>query len=156
MGDFELHLSTVFPEVRMKQYIEVRGADAGSRQMTCSRCPRCGRVCCTRVRRQGAREIMVSTSPEEHRRCFEVVHREGLRAETDVRLLPGDGAGSSWRCHAPGLDEIAEREGHASEAPFLAPLEQIVDTGRTQADRLLEDFERLEGQRMELVGAHEL
>lgn len=29
MGDYELHLSTVFPEVRMKRYIEVRGADAG-------------------------------------------------------------------------------------------------------------------------------
>ena len=29
MGDWELHLSAVFPDVRMKQYIEVRTADAG-------------------------------------------------------------------------------------------------------------------------------
>ncbi len=29
MGDYELHLSTLFPEVRMKRYIEVRGADVG-------------------------------------------------------------------------------------------------------------------------------
>ncbi|MCM8775651.1 MAG: glutamate-cysteine ligase family protein [Candidatus Omnitrophica bacterium] len=27
LGDFELHLSTVFPEVRIKKYIEIRGAD---------------------------------------------------------------------------------------------------------------------------------
>lgn len=31
LGDYELHLSTIFPEVRMKRYIEVRGADVGPR-----------------------------------------------------------------------------------------------------------------------------
>ena len=31
MGDWELHLSTLFPDVRLKQYLEVRGADMGSR-----------------------------------------------------------------------------------------------------------------------------
>ena len=29
IGDWELHLSAIFPDVRMKQYIEVRTADAG-------------------------------------------------------------------------------------------------------------------------------
>ncbi len=29
LADFELHLSTLFPEVRLKTYIEVRGADSG-------------------------------------------------------------------------------------------------------------------------------
>ena len=29
VGDFELHLSTLFPEVRLKRYIEMRGADSG-------------------------------------------------------------------------------------------------------------------------------
>ncbi len=30
VGDFALHLSTIFPEARLKQYLEVRGADMGS------------------------------------------------------------------------------------------------------------------------------
>jgi glutamate--cysteine ligase len=30
MGDWELHLSTLFPDVRIKQHLEVRGADMGS------------------------------------------------------------------------------------------------------------------------------
>jgi glutamate--cysteine ligase len=30
VADFELHLSTLFPEVRLKNYIEVRGADSGT------------------------------------------------------------------------------------------------------------------------------
>jgi glutamate--cysteine ligase len=29
MDDWKLHLSTLFPEVRLKQYLEVRGADSG-------------------------------------------------------------------------------------------------------------------------------
>jgi glutamate--cysteine ligase len=29
MGDFELHLSTLFPDARLKQFLEVRGADMG-------------------------------------------------------------------------------------------------------------------------------
>jgi glutamate--cysteine ligase len=36
MDDFELHLTTVFPEVRLKQYLEVRGADAVPPGLTCS------------------------------------------------------------------------------------------------------------------------
>jgi glutamate--cysteine ligase len=30
MDDWALHLSTLFPEVRLKQYLEMRGADSGS------------------------------------------------------------------------------------------------------------------------------
>ena len=33
MRDWELHLSTLFPEVRLKRYIELRGADAGPMPM---------------------------------------------------------------------------------------------------------------------------
>ncbi|CAI3940830.1 Gamma-glutamylcysteine synthetase (Gsh2) (PDB:2GWD) [Commensalibacter communis] len=33
MGDFKNHITTAFPDVRLKQYIEMRGADAGSPEM---------------------------------------------------------------------------------------------------------------------------
>jgi len=36
LKDFDLHLTTVFPDVRLKQIIEVRGADAVPRGLTCS------------------------------------------------------------------------------------------------------------------------
>ena len=36
LEDFDLHLTTVFPDVRLKQFIEVRGADAVPRGLTCS------------------------------------------------------------------------------------------------------------------------
>lgn len=34
--DWELHVSTLFPDVRLKQYLEMRGADAGPRAWICS------------------------------------------------------------------------------------------------------------------------
>jgi len=35
MGDFEDHLSTIFPEVRLKQFLEMRGADTGPWRELC-------------------------------------------------------------------------------------------------------------------------
>ena len=34
--DWELHLTTIFPEVRLKTYLEMRGADAGGIEQICS------------------------------------------------------------------------------------------------------------------------
>lgn len=36
MDDWELHLSTLFPDVRLKQYLEMRGADSGAWPWICS------------------------------------------------------------------------------------------------------------------------
>src|SRR5688572_32651964 len=36
MRDWEVHLSTVFPEVRLKRTIELRGADAGPLPFACA------------------------------------------------------------------------------------------------------------------------
>ena len=44
MGDFEDHLSTIFPEVRLKQFLEMRGADTGPWNQLCSMPGLLGRV----------------------------------------------------------------------------------------------------------------
>jgi glutamate--cysteine ligase len=36
MDDWEAHLTTIFPEVRLKRYIEMRGADGGPWNMICA------------------------------------------------------------------------------------------------------------------------
>jgi glutamate--cysteine ligase len=35
-GDWDLHLSTLFPEIRLKPYLEVRGCDSVSSQFLCA------------------------------------------------------------------------------------------------------------------------
>ena len=36
LKDWETHLTTIFPEVRLKRYMEMRGADGGSRGAICA------------------------------------------------------------------------------------------------------------------------
>lgn len=36
LGDWENHLSTAFPEVRLKKFLEMRGADGGPWKMICA------------------------------------------------------------------------------------------------------------------------
>ena len=36
LKDWETHLTTIFPEVRLKRYMEMRGADGGSRNAICA------------------------------------------------------------------------------------------------------------------------
>ncbi len=36
LKDWETHLTTIFPEVRLKRYMEMRGADGGSRSAICA------------------------------------------------------------------------------------------------------------------------
>jgi glutamate--cysteine ligase len=36
LNDWENHLTTIFPEVRLKRYLEMRGADGGSWRRLCA------------------------------------------------------------------------------------------------------------------------
>lgn len=36
ISDWENHLSTIFPEVRLKRFLEMRGADGGPQPMVCA------------------------------------------------------------------------------------------------------------------------
>src|SRR5690606_36559388 len=50
LRDWSDHMTTAFPEVRLKKYLEMRGADSG-RGRGCARCRRSGSACCTTTRR---------------------------------------------------------------------------------------------------------
>ncbi len=36
LDDWDMHLTTVFPEVRLKRFLEMRGADSGPQSMICA------------------------------------------------------------------------------------------------------------------------
>ena len=153
MGDFELHLSTVFPELRMKTYIEVRGADSGSRDMILALPTLWKGVFYSPTARRRAAQLMVSSSPQEHRRCFEAVYRQGIHATTGCGSFRELGQ-ELVEIAAQGLDEIAARDGHPSEAPFLRPYRDLLDRGQSEADRLLETFERVGRDPRALIEAY--
>lgn len=155
MGDFELHLSTAFPEVRMKTYIEVRGADAGDRDMTLALPALWKGIYYDAGAREAARKIFAGLTPNEHRAIFEEIRKHGLSVQTpegSVRELCEE----LVKIAGDGLDAQAAEAGHPSEREFLAPLVEIARTGKTRATAMLEDFERFKGDRKAMINAWEL
>jgi glutamate--cysteine ligase len=144
MEDFELHISTAFPEVRMKQFVEVRGADGGPRSHVLGVPALWKGLLYHTPSRRRARELMEDIEPEEHAELFHAVYEEGLAAMSPagpVREL----AEELLRLSTDGLEALDD--GPGDETEYLEPLRRIVSEDRTLADELREDFVELGGDR---------
>jgi glutamate--cysteine ligase len=155
MGDFELHLSTVFPEVRMKQFIEVRSADGGPREHIFALPALWKGIGYHQASRDAAKQLFAGVSPGDHFPLYAIAARDGIHGEWRNRRL-ADLARELVEIASAGLDAIAEEAGHPSEAGYLEPLFQILDTETSAADRLLQDYDEVDGRRGELIRRHDL
>ncbi|MDX2234525.1 MAG: glutamate--cysteine ligase [Hyphomonadaceae bacterium] len=138
MKDFEDHLTTIFPEVRLKTYIEQRGADAGPWSRLCA-LPAfwAGILYCDAA-------LEAAWSLVKH---WTAADREALRRAVPVLGLKAPVRGMTAREVAQQALAIA-RQGLKSrnklnasgddETHFLAELDDIAATGVTPAERLLE------------------
>ncbi|MFM2153020.1 MAG: hypothetical protein RL199_1455 [Pseudomonadota bacterium] len=150
MQDFVDHLSTLFPETRVKRVIEVRGADAVDARTTMALPALWTALLYDETARTEARRL-IGCSFEELVSFQEEVARGALEA----RL-----GGRSARDLAAGLLALADdglKRRHAAgipdERPYLEPLREIVASGRTGADRTLELYARTNGDPAALVEA---
>ncbi len=135
MGDFELHLSTVFPEVRMKKFVEVRSADGGSRAHVLALPALWKGLMYDAEARRSAAALFDGANVENHPPFFDIVAREGLQARWNG-VSVGELSGELLRIAGDGLDRIADSSGHDSERGFLAPLVATVESGTTLADEI--------------------
>ncbi len=149
LTDWVDHLSTAFPEVRLKSFLEMRGADGG----------RWGRICALPALwvgllydQQALDAAWELVKPLEHRGAREAAPR---RAETGAarRSRP-----TARRCRtfagrvldiaAGGLTRRARLNSAGdNEGGFLDPLRDVVATGMTPADRLLAKYAQRVGRR---------
>jgi glutamate--cysteine ligase len=147
MTDWALHLSTLFPEGRLKKFIEVRGCDCGSMPMIQALAPMMRGLLYDETARTAAIELMRHVELGDRERIADEVPRSGLATRVGRRTI-GD--------LAKVLVEIA-RDGLAREAPaslpLLDPVEQIATSGRTQSDQIIEVWKRHAGDRKSLVAA---
>jgi len=139
--DWENHLTTLFPEVRLKRYIEMRGADSG----------RWGKLCALPAMWTGLLYEQSSLDAAwDLVRNWTAEERQTLRDEVPVRALQTpmrsqrllDVAREALAISRAGLKARArhheDRDG--DERIYLAPLEEVADTGRTRAERFLERY----------------
>ena len=139
--DWETHLSTLFPDVRLKQYLEARGADAGNSQSLCALPAFWKGLLYDSDTCQAAWDLVSNWTLEDRARIIEEVPRLGLRTKT-----PNGGTVQSLvfdllKWSQAGLAAQACRNGDGcDETIYLKSLFQIAESGISPADRLLDAY----------------
>ena len=139
MSDWADHLTTIFPEVRMKRYIEVRGADGGSWRRICGLPALWAGIFYDRSALDAAWDMVKDWTAEERqamRSAVPVLAFNTPFRKTNVLAL----ARRMLEIAGSGLDARAKEFGMKSEKTFLEPLQEMVDRGYTRAEELLAAF----------------
>ncbi len=137
MADFQDHITTAFPEVRLKRFLEMRGADGGA----------WGNICALPAFWVGllyddealaeATALAASLTADDVMEARVSVARDGLRGqlggrdvhELAARLVDIASAGLRRRAR---IDDSG-----GDETGYLAPLRNAIANGETPAERLL-------------------
>ena len=139
LNDWALHLSTLFPEARLKTYIEVRGCDAGSFEMITALGVLSRGLFYDPEARRAATELTADLDYDTRIALMRSVPRGGMRT-TVGRTTVGALARELYAIARAGV----ERQ-EPSELPYLETVRAIVEEGVTQADRVAEIWRRNAG-----------
>jgi len=140
VSDWANHLSTIFPEVRLKRYLEMRGADVGSRERILALAAFCFGLFYDKDALAAASALSRGWTAGDLLRLRDDVPRLGLKARIGGRPLL-DVAREAVALASGGLARRARRDGAGrDETLYLAPLERIAAEGRTPAEVWIERF----------------
>jgi glutamate--cysteine ligase len=136
--DWEDHLSTIFPEVRLKQYLEMRGADGGPWQEICALPAFWTGLLYDTTALDAAWDMVKDWTAAERQALRDGVPRLALKTPFRGRTI-ADLAREAVDISRTGLKARGNPnwEG-ANEEVFLRPLENTLNLGKTRADRLLD------------------
>ncbi|ALA18143.1 MULTISPECIES: glutamate--cysteine ligase [unclassified Chelatococcus] len=143
MSDWANHLSTLFPEVRLKRFLEMRGSDGGPTGMLCAEPAFWVGLLYDEDCLTAAWDVVKGWSAADRQALREAAPRLGLAATIagrslaeigrEVLAIARTGLARRGRLNADGRDETH----------FLAPLDRIAGEGRTLAEDLLARYEGL-------------
>ena len=139
LSDWADHLTTIFPEARVKKFIEMRGADGGPWRRLCALPAFWVGLTYEQSALDAAWDLAKGLDDQT---------REGLRVAASVAGLQGEAGGVKLQDQAREALAIAEsglkaraRPGAGGMLPdethFLNALHETVETGQTPADELL-------------------
>ncbi len=135
------HLSTAFPEVRLKSFLEMRGADGGPWNKICALPAFWVGLLYDQTALDAAWDLVKHWDMDGREALRSSVPRLGLDAP-----LPGGGklkdiAAEVLAIARAGLNSRARLNSMGdTEAGFLNPLDEIVASGKVPAQRLLDKF----------------
>ena len=140
ISDWANHLSTIFPEVRLKRYLEMRGSDSVPEKRLASLPAFWTGILYDDASLDAAWDRVKDWTAEERQKLRDDVPTLGFKAEirgVSVQEL----ARQTLEISRAGLAR-RNRKGRAGndETQYLAPLEESVARGITPAEELLEKF----------------
>jgi glutamate--cysteine ligase len=138
MKDWSDHLTTLFPEVRLKQYLEMRGSDSGPTSRICALPALWAGIFYDKTALAAAWDLCKAWKPESREKLRLDAVRTGLRGTIEGRPIR-DVAVDMVAIAKEGLKRRAKLSaGGKDETCFLSELEEIADSGITPAERLLD------------------
>ncbi|WP_461458280.1 glutamate--cysteine ligase [Parasphingorhabdus sp.] len=141
MADWNDHLSTAFPEVRLKSFLEMRGADGGPWNRICALPAFWVGLLYDQTALDAAWDRVKGWSMEEREALRNAVPKQGLSAP-----LPGGGklldlAGEILDIASAGLTARGRLNTSGdNESGFLDPLRDVVAKGKSPAAQLLDRY----------------
>jgi glutamate--cysteine ligase len=142
VGDFADHITTVFTDVRIKRFLEMRGADAGRADMMVAQSAFWVGLLYDEAALSAAEALLRGAGWEDAVTLRDAVPRAGLTAPwrggtlldlaRDAVAIAGDGLRARARRNAAGEDESG----------YLAPLEAIAAGAPTQAEQWLARYDQ--------------
>ncbi len=157
LSDWADHLTTIFPEARMKKYLEMRGADGGPADKLCA----LPALWVGLMYDQSALDAAWDLAKD-----WDLETRDGLRVAASVdglaarvgRVGMRDLAREVVAIAAEGLKARARPAADGTvpdEVPFLDTLRETVEQGRTAADALLAQYHgEWQGDLSRIYAAH--
>jgi glutamate--cysteine ligase len=142
LSDWADHLTTLFPEVRLKQFLEMRGADGGPWRRLCALPAIWTGLLYDQASLDAAWDLVKDWTGEERQAMRDAVPRLGLKTPfrdgtlltiaREVLAIAQAGLKARGRTNKGGDDETI----------FLESLEEVVASKQTPAELLLRKFEQ--------------
>jgi len=140
LTDWMDHLTTLFPEVRLKRYLEMRGADSGSWRNLCALPAFWTGLLYHQPSLDAAYDFIKGWTAGERQQLRNGVPRQALKTPFRQGTVL-DAARIVLKLALDGLKARGHTDSMSGdESIFLQPLAEIVERGQTAAERLLERY----------------
>ncbi len=141
IADWNDHLSTAFPEVRLKSFLEMRGSDGGPWNRICALPALWVGLLYDQGALDAAWDLVKHWTIEDHQRIRDAVPKLGLATPMPDGRTMNDLAKDVLDIATVGLNARGQINSMGdNESGFLNPLRQIVDCGKSPAQQLLEKY----------------
>jgi len=142
ISDWADHLTTIFPEARLKKFIEMRGADAGQWHRLCALPALWVGICYDQSSLDAAWDIVKSWDENKRENLRVAAAKDGLNGSVgNIRLI--ELAKETIQISENGLKKRAQASSnglYSDESLFLDSLKENIEKRKSSADELLEKY----------------